>query len=139
MSLYKKTDLGIIKISNVLFAQIIINSFKQKECVGKVWPATSKGKLIGSEQKFNVSDVASHILVKHSSDGMDLEIEFSIIIQFGNSISTITTVIADYIADSICNKLGKKPNRIKIHITGIKSKQIARRDLEVVKQYEHLG
>lgn len=137
MSIYRKTDLGTVKISNVLFAQIIVNSLRQKECLGKAWPATSKGKQIGNDQKFNVSDVASHIIVKHSSDGIDIELEFNILIQFGNSISAITTAISDYIAENIQKILGKKPNRIKINITGIRSKQIARRNLEVVKQYEY--
>ena len=137
MSLYKSTDLGTVKISNVLFAQMIVNSFRQKECAGKIWPATTKGKQIGNDQKYNISDVASHIILKHSSDCEDLELEFNVIIMFGNIISKITTCVADYISDCIEKNFGKKPNRIIIHITGIRSKQIARRNLEVIKQYEY--
>ena len=136
MSLHRNTDLGTIKISDVLFAQIIVNSLKQRECLGKAWPATSKGKQIGNDQKFNVTDVASHIVVKHDRESTDVELEFKIIVQFGNSISAITEAVFQYVADSIEQVLGKKPVRIIINVTGIRSKQIARRNIEVIKQYE---
>ena len=135
MTLSKETRLGTITISELLFAQIIADGFKLEGCKGKVWPATKKGRQIGSDSKFNLSDFASAIEVEESADGNNLDLTFNIIVKFGASISTIGDTLADEIAKSIEEKQGKKPNQIKIRVVGVKSKQIAKRDVEVVKNY----
>lgn len=135
MTISKTTELGKITISNLFFAQIIEKSFQEKHCKGRVWPATSKGRQIGNNQKFSLSDFAHEIEVESTADGKNLDIEFSIIIRFGTSIKLVTGIISDYIAKTIEEKQGYKPNQIKIKIVGMKSKQIAKRKLEVIKQY----
>lgn len=62
MLLEKNNELGKISISNNVFAQIIKDSLEL--CRGRVWPATKKGKQIGNEWKFNLSDFASTVEVK---------------------------------------------------------------------------
>ena len=135
MTLSKETELGTISVSNVLFAQIIADSFQRADCRDRVWPATKRGRQIGSDAKFSVSDFAGAIEVEPSFDGGSVDIEFSVIVKFGTSIRKLTDVISDYIADTIYEKQGKKPNQIKIRIVGVKSRQMARRNLEVIKRY----
>lgn len=136
MSLYKDTELGRIRISSVLFTQLIINSLRQQDCVGKVWPATKKGKLIGNEIKYNVSEIAQHVSVVQNEEGNIEEIAFCLIVKFGTSIKKVTAAIADQLAEYIFEEFGQRPDRIVIKISGIKSKQIAKRDLEVMRVYE---
>ena len=136
MTLSRETELGTITISNLLFAQIIADSFKIESCLGKVWPSTKKGRQIGSDTKYNISEFANNIEVERSLYGESVDIEFNIIVKFGTSIRNITDDISDYIADVIYQKQGKKPNQIRIRIAGVKSRQMARRNLEVVKRYE---
>ena len=135
MTLSRETELGTITVSNLLFAQIIADSFKLEGCKGKIWPATKKGKQVGSDMKFNLSEFANTIEIEEIQDGETMNLEFHVIVKFGTSISTICGNIADYIAMSIEQKHGRKPGQIKIHVTGVKSKQIAKRNLEVVKGY----
>ncbi len=135
MTISKTTELGTITVSNLIFAQIIEKSFQQKHCRGRVWPATSKGRQIGNEQKFSLSDFAHEINVEPSENGDGFELEFSIIIRFGTSIKLVTGIISDYIAETIEKKQGRKPDRIIIKIAGMKSRQIAKRNLEVIKEY----
>lgn len=135
MTLSKETKLGTITVSNVLFAQVIAESFVAESLKDKVWPATKKGRQIGNDAKFSLSEFAGHIDVCASEDGNSIDLEFSIIIKFGTSIRNLTDTMADYIADTIYEKQGKKPHQIKIKVAGVKSKQIARRNLEVVKRY----
>lgn len=144
MTLSKETELGTITVSNVLFAQIIGESFKIETCADRVWPATRKGRQIGNDAKFSYQEFASHIDVtsaveegaeNRSEKNSAINIEFSIIVKFGTSIRKVTDAIADYVADTLYEKQGKRPDRIKIRISGVKSKQIAKRNLEVVKNY----
>ena len=48
MTLSRETELGTISVSNILFAQIIADSFQQASCRNKVWPSTKKGRQIGN-------------------------------------------------------------------------------------------
>lgn len=139
MTLARETELGTITVSNLLFAQIIADSFKLDSCRGKVWPATKKGRQIGSDMKFNLSDFAGAIEVEESNEGESFDLEFSVIVKFGTSISSVCEAVADEVATSIEQKHGKKPNQIKIRVAGVKSKQIAKRNLEVVKRYGTKG
>ena len=100
-----------------------------------MWPSTKKGRQIGSDAKFSISDFAGNIEVEPSFDGDSVDIEFSVIVKFGTSIRKLTDAVADYIADTIYQKQKKKPNQIKIRIAGVKSRQVARRNLEVIKRY----
>ena len=82
-----------------------------------------------------LGDVYKRQEVERSFEGNSVDIEFNIIVKFGTSIANITNDISDYVADTIYKKQGKKPNQIKIRIAGVKSRQVARRNLEVVKRY----
>lgn len=139
MALSRETNLGTISVSNLFFAQIIAGSFKLDECKGKVWPATKKGRQIGSPAKFNLSEFANAIEVEPAQQEGRMNIECSVIIKFGASIRGICDTIADYTAQMVEKKHGGKPYKITIHVAGVKSKQIAKRNLEVVKTYELEG
>ena len=139
MALTRETDLGTISVANLFFAQIIAGSFKLDACKGKVWPATRKGRQIGSPAKFNLSEFANAIEVEESEHPGRMNIDCSIIVKFGASISAVCETIADYTAEMVEKKHGGRPYKITIHVAGVKSKQIAKRTLEVTKTYELEG
>lgn len=135
MTISRETDLGTISISNAIFAQIILDAFEQESCRGKVWPATRRGRQLGGDQMPDAADYGSHIEAERSLDGTSIDLEFSIIIRFGSSIRKVTDALGDFIAEAICEKQGRYPHQIKIRIAGVRSRQIARRNLEVIKNY----
>ncbi len=135
MTISRETDLGTISVSNAIFAQIILDAFEQESCRGKVWPATKRGRQIGGDQLPSAADYGGYIEAEHSFDGTTIDLEFSIIIRFGTSIRRITDAIGDYIAGVIYEKHGKYPGQIRIRIAGVRSRQVARRNLEVIKNY----
>ena len=139
MALTRENDLGTISVSNLFFAQMIAGSFKTDVCKGKVWPSTKKGRQIGSPAKFNLSEFANAITVEPSGHPGRVNIECSVIVKFGTSISAICEAIADYTAETIEKKQIGKLYKITIHVAGVKSKQIAKRNLEVTKTYELEG
>lgn len=135
MSLYKTTNLGKIKISDNVFASIMRDGMQSEGCRGRVWPATKRGKQIGNDVKINLNDFVSSIEVELDEFGR-VSIDFSVIVRFGTSISKITDILSDYIAEKVKVITGEPPGQIKIRVSGVKSKQIARRNTEVIKTYE---
>lgn len=135
MTISRETELGTISISNAIFAQIILDAFDQESCRGKVWPSTKRGRQVGGDQMPSAADYGWHIDVERSFDGTSIDLEFPIIIRFGTSIRRITDALGDYVAGVIYEKQGRWPNQIKIRIAGVRSRQIARRNLEVIKNY----
>lgn len=135
MTVSRETQLGTISISNLLYAQIIARGFEQEACRERIWPATRKGRLISGGQKLNLSEFASHIDVDNDFVENSVDLEFSVIVKFGASIRSLTDQLANYVAAAVEEKTGKKPSQIKIKIAGVKSRQVARRNLEVIKRY----
>lgn len=135
MTISRETDLGTISISNAIFAQIILDAFEQESCQGKVWPATKRGRQLGGDQMPSAADYGGYIEAERSFDGKTIDLEFSVIIRFGTSIRRVTEALGNFIAEEIREKQGRYPNQIKIRIAGVRSRQIARRNLEVIKSY----
>ena len=138
MTLSIKNDLGTISISNALFARMIYNGMELPECAGKMWPATRRGRQLGSVPKLNDTELSMNVEV-HYNEEQKICLEFSVIMLFGAGIRKTTAVLADHIADHIKKYSGRKPAEITINIAGVKSvksKHIAKRNTKVVYRYE---
>jgi uncharacterized alkaline shock family protein YloU len=68
-------------------------------------------------------------------DSTHISLEFSIIVKFGSSISSITRKLADEIHREILTDLGLETTQITINIAGVRSRKVARRNAEVVYRY----
>ena len=132
MTLSKNTELGQITVSDQIFADMLIDAAKSPECEGKVWPSTKRGKIIPEGRSY-LSDVASVIDVEKDEDMLCLDIY--VVIKFGASIKKVVESLCSHIADTIMERQGTGPVHINVHVTGVKSKQVARRDLLVIKEY----
>ena len=135
MSIVKNTDLGEVKISDQVIAQIISDSMSTEGIKGKIWPATVHGRQIGVLPKIVDAEFASNIVIA-SKDDETITLEFSVIVKFGTSIRKITRALADTISDNMKYIIGITPSVITINIAGVKSKQIAKRNTKAVYKYE---
>lgn len=134
MSYNKETELGDVKISDQIIAQIVSDAMNTDGISNKVWPATVHGRQIGLLPKIVDAEFASNMNV--DNDGNDgLVLEFSVIVKFGESLKHITRLLADTISDNIKYLLGISPSMITINIAGVKSKQIAKRNTKAVYKY----
>ncbi len=141
MTISRKTELGEVKISDQVAADIITAIFEAPDMSDKIWPATERGHAIGKRSMIaeivdiGDTDFASNIETETDASG-NVTIEFSVIVRFGVSIKTVTHEFSDRIADSMLYILGIKPSRIIINIAGVKSRQIARRNTRTIYRYD---
>lgn len=136
MSISKENNYGKISVSDLLYAEILTDCFHREECIGKIWPSSPKGRQIGNDTKIHKHELASNIIIDSDDNGDNISVEIFVIIKFGVSIKQITASIADAFAEGIASFHNAKPKQIKVNITGVKSKAIAKRSLEVIREYE---
>ena len=124
---------GTIKINKHIFSKIVWDAVGLTE--GKVFSASEKGKLltgIGGSRPAH-GEVADHMTVSES-DGT-LNIEFFVIMSFGASIQKNTELSLDYVEQKLKVMFPGQSGRILLRVVGVKSKQIALRDIEVERTW----
>lgn len=134
MSIAKITELGEVKISDQIVAQIISDSMSAEGIKNKIWPATVHGRQIGLLPKIVDAEFASNVVINTLDDG-SITLEFSVIVKFGQSIKKITKELADLVSDNMKYMLGVTASIITINIAGVKSKQVAKRNTKAVYKY----
>ena len=117
MPLIRDTDYGKIIVSDELFKDTIERACNAPECDGNIWLA---GK--------------PNIKAEFNEDGRIL-LEFSATVKFGSPINETCTAVADDIARQIESRSGQLPSQIKVNVTGVKSKAIVKRSMEVICEY----
>ena len=132
MAFSKTTALGKIIINpSVVSREVRAAATPVKE---KLFFATEKGKLIAAPQKINSTDLASNMIFEETDEKIHLT--FYIIMSFGSSIKNVTETVFDGIEQSFRTLFPTKGGAITIKIVGVKSKKIAPRDIEVIREYE---
>lgn len=131
-----KTNLGTITVSRAAICRVIENAVEHRE--GKVTisnkkakPSTSLLSRIGLGGNDDYSDV------EIDASGEHISVKLYIIVRFGTSISKVTNELIDEIHDGIKKLTGKEPKMISATVVGTLSRQIAKRNIEVVKEYEN--
>lgn len=132
MALTKTTGLGTITINTaVISREILYAATKVNE---KMIFATEKCKALGNPKKVGSGELAANIKVVEKDDVLDLT--FYIIMNFGASIKNTTETIFDTLEETFKSMFPSKAGKITIKIIGVKSKNVAPRDIEVVREYE---
>lgn len=117
-----KTDLGDIRFSRSVIERIVEDA--ADACDGKVQLLNYKGKYIGVIP-------GSSIEFKETEDGA--LITAYIVVSFGASIRKYAGMMHQYIIDNVEKVMGEKPAAVKIIITGVQSREIARRHIEITE------
>ncbi len=129
-----KTKLGDIHFSRNVIRRIVIDAVN--ECDGKVNVFHYGGKYsnvvpgIASLMNINIYDAdPGSIEILDKSTGM--EITVYVVIKFGTSIKKTSKSIIDYIYENVEMLMGEKPAKVRVRITGVESKDISRRRIEI--------
>lgn len=129
-----ETKLGDIRFSQNIINKIVMNVVEDSG--GKAVLHNFKGKYMnvvpGIASKMNLYDEeAGSIEIVQTDDG--LEIKVYVVIRFGASIKTVTGEIIDNIYEGAEHMLEQKLSKVTVVVTGILSKNIVRRHIEVSK------
>lgn len=136
MALEREDALGSIKLNDSVFAKMLLRALARTE--GKAVPASEKGKPLGGmNQKVSAGEAAANLKIYEEAERYCME--FCIIITFGASIQKVTEEILDDLEAQLSQMLPDKGGHLLLRIVGIKSKKIAERNIEVVRDYEPAG
>jgi len=132
MPLTKVTNLGRIIINPSVISKEILNSATVVN--EKLFFATEKGKVIGAPKKVGLGELSANVKL-NQLDGKIL-VTMYIVMNFGASIKAATDTILNNLEKSINSMFPDQNVIVTIKIVGVKSKNIAPRDIEVSREYE---
>ena len=123
-----ETSLGTIKVAKSVIGNMIkdvVDSFN-----GKVIISNSKGKIVNQlAYKLGPKEEFSEIEIE-LNDGK-LDINMYIVLKLGSSIKTVTGKLIEDIRTSIKDAVDLEVNELTVTVTGMMSKKIAPRHIEV--------
>ncbi len=118
----RDTDLGHIHFTRSVIERIIKDAVEK--CDGKVFLRNYKGKyrsiVQGTDYTIDITDAGTDIVVY-------------VVIAFGAGIGRYSKLMLDYIYDTVEKVMGERPHYVKIVVTGVQSKDIARRHIEITE------
>lgn len=132
MVLTVKTNLGNIIVNSNIIAKVLIRAVAKTD--NKLFLSNSKGKILGAATKLSAGDMTGNFVMSET-DGK-YHLDFYAVIRFGASISGVSKIVLDYVEEKLREMFPDKGAKITLHIVGIKSKQIAARNIEVKREYE---
>lgn len=124
-----QNNLGTISITKQVIGRIVAEAIDRFD--GKVMISNHKGKVAGVTSKKNGPDERAYMDITHGKNGIDLRV--FIVIRFGTSITKVTNQLVDDIHGGLTQITGKEPNSVAVVVTGMISKNIARRHIEVTR------
>lgn len=123
-----ETELGTIKVAKSVIGNIIMDVIDSFE--GKVILSNSRGKIPNQlAQKIGTKEEFSEIVIDLTENG--LEIKLYVVLRFGTSIKATTGKMIDDIKSLVKENTAMNVNEIMVTITGMMSKHIAPRHIEV--------
>jgi len=120
---------GTMKINRTIFGRLAYDAVGLTE--GKAFSASEKGKQITGigGTRPAPGEIADNLIIREEEGRIYLELY--VIIAFGSSISQMTARILDYLEEEMRLMFPQQGGRIVLKVVGVKSKQIAPRDIEV--------
>lgn len=122
-----ETNAGSINIGRAVIGKIISEAVGQFN--GRILISNRKGKIVRMKQRYGVIDATDYMEINMGKNGLD--IRFFIAIRFGTSIGTVTEKLIRDIKADIEKTTGIEANSIAVVVTGLISKQITRRNIEI--------
>lgn len=121
------TDLGTITVTRWVIGKIILDVVEEFE--GKVIISNHKGKVPGIVSKISGMDEINTMEINMTEQGLDIRV--FVVLRFGTSITRATNLLVDTIHERIKELTGIAPNSVVVVVTGMISKNIAPRHIEV--------
>ncbi|MDD2217057.1 MAG: Asp23/Gls24 family envelope stress response protein [Eubacteriales bacterium] len=117
-----KNKKGTVSLNKNIIGNIVIEAMSEYQ--DRVFLCNQKGKMLYQDPRnASMMDIAF--------DDKNFTVKFYILMRFGTSINTITNKIIDKIYEDTQSILGICPQKVTVVVSGIISKQIVKRNIEV--------
>lgn len=128
-----ENGLGTIKINNTLYAKVIYQAVSLTD--NEMFMSAATPKILATkDRKGSTTFLSQNIEVTETDD--EIDIVFYVIAKFGTSISKNAGLILQNVIEDLSHAFPNHSIHVKMKVIGVKSKNIARRDLEFVTSYE---
>lgn len=127
---YKETEEGSLKIRELVIGRIVIAAVNKFS--GRVKITNSKGKVVKVRERYGIPDVTDYLEITMGDKGLDIRIYAAI--RFGLSIGMVTDQLISDIKADVEKITGIEANSIAVVVTGLISKHISPRNIEVKKK-----
>jgi len=121
------TDFGKLTITRSVIAEMVMKAVEDTE--GKAFISNSKGRIYNTTGRLKVFDGTEFVEVTKSGNSVD--IRFYVVVKFGTSIAAVTNQMIDTVQSEMVAITGIEPNSVSVVVTGVMSKNIAKRNIEV--------
>lgn len=128
----EETNLGEIVIPRSLIADIVVDEIRPFN--DKIFLTNNKGKIPNVVTRTFSAVTPSNIQV--NIEERTIDVKFYIVIKFGVSISKTVNELIENIKNRIKANIGVAPKSVSVIVTGTMSKNIAKRNIEVKKNYD---
>ena len=122
-----ETEFGTITITKSVIGKIITDVIDEFE--GKVIISNHKGKVPGLVSKIGGMDEISNMEINLTEQGLDIRI--FVVLRFGTT--RVTNQLVDEIHRRVREMTAMEPNSVAVVVTGMISKHIAPRHIEVTR------
>ena len=122
-----ETEEGTITIEKPVIGRIILEEVRKLK--GRVWISSHKGKVPGLVSRIGGQDEMNHLEITNGQKGIDIRVY--VVIRFGTSIGAVTNQLLDSIQERVKQYTDIDLNSVAVIVTGMVSKQVAKRNIEV--------
>lgn len=129
MAMINKNEYGIIGVNNSVLSRMIIDNMLEYD--EYLIPCNKKGKPINKNILTGLHEFQNSVEIKEYNG--KIYVRVYIISKFGESMSNTSELLFEEIEKDFTVIGLPKPKQIVINIKGVMSKQIAERDIELVR------
>ena len=122
-----ETPKGYISVERGVIDRIVAEAAARLS--GRVFLSNHKGKIIPLKMRYGSFDAKNCTEIRNGKDGLDIRV--NVVVRFGTSIGMVTEQLITEIKQDIERYAGTEANSIAIAVTGLISKKIARRSIEI--------
>ena len=94
-----------------------------------MWISSHKGKVPGLVSRIGGQDELNHLEITNGQKGIDIRVY--VVVRFGTSIGAVTNQLLDSIQERVKQYTDIDLNSVAVIVTGMVSKQVAKRNIEV--------
>lgn len=126
MELTRTTDIGTITINDITFANVVRDGVKLLG--SKVFLSSPTGKILGGiDKKVSLNELTQNISLVLADNVISITVY--IVASFGASISYVTDFLLNYMEKQLALMVPEYGLHIELKVTGVRSRQVAPRDL----------